>query len=76
MKGIVVVEDTDSIGIVVEDIATIDTAWDDTKATLIQLASVHYFSLSRYPVFSLAIAKVFCNLFHHDLLICKIYNTD
>ena len=33
MDGIVVVEDTDSVGIVVEDIVVVDIACVDTKAT-------------------------------------------
>ena len=67
---------TNSTGIVVEDIVAIDTAQDDTKATLVQLASIHYFSLIRYPLFSRATSEVLCNIFHHGLLIYKIYNTD
>jgi len=61
---------------VVEDIAVVDIVQDDTEATLIQLAFVHHFSLSRYPSSFLAVAEVLYNRFHHDLLICKIYNID
>ena len=60
----------------VEDIVVVDTAQGDTEDAPIQLAFIHHFSLSRYPLFSLAIAKVLCSIFHHDLLIYKIYNID
>ena len=75
-EGIIVVEDTDYVGIVVEDIVVVDIAQVDTEVALVQLAFVHHFSSGRYPSFSLAAAKVLCILFHHDLLIYKIYNID
>ena len=76
MEGIVVVEDTDSVGITAEGIMVVDIEKDDTKVVLIQLASAHHFSLSRYPSSFLAAIEVLYSLFHHDLLIYKIYNTD
>ena len=75
-KGIVVVEDTDSAGIAIEDIVVVYTALDDTEAALVQLAFAHHFSLSRYPSFFLTVVEVLYNLSHHDLLIYKIYNTN
>ena len=67
--------DTDSAGIAAEDISVVDIEKDDTKATLVQLASAHNFSLSRYPSSFLAATEVLYSPFHHDLLIYKIYNT-
>ena len=75
-KCIVVVDDSDLVGIVADNIAAVDIVQAETKATIIQLAFVHYFSLSRYPLFSLATAEVIFNIFHHDLVICKNYNID
>ena len=76
MEGIVVVEDIDSTGIVDEVIAVFDIEQDDTEAALIHLASAHHFSLSRCPSSFLAVTEMLCNIFHHALLIYKIYNTD
>ena len=76
MEGIVVVDDTDSVGIVVEDIVVVDTVQADTEATLIHLAFVPCSSSSRYLLFYIAVAEVLCSIFHHDLLIYKIYNID
>ena len=80
-EGIVVVEDTDSVDIgakdiVVVDIVLVDIEQADTEVVLIQLAFVHDFSLIRYSSFSLAAAEVLCNISHHDLRTCKIYNRD
>ena len=76
MEGIVFVEDIDSSGIVGEGIAVVDIVQDDTKVALVHLASSHHFSLSRYPLSFLAVVEVLCSLFHHGLLIYKIYNTN
>ena len=46
------------------------------EAVIVQLASTHHFSLHRYPSFFLIEAQVLCSIFHHDLLIYKIDNTD
>ena len=59
----------------VVDIA-VDIEQDDIEATLIQLAYAHHFSSSRYPSSFLAAVEVLFNIFHHDLLIYKIYNTN
>ena len=74
--GIVVVEDIDSAGIAVEDIVVVYIAQADTKPVLIQIAFAHHFSLSNYPLFSLAVAEMLYSPFYHDLLIYKIYNKD
>ena len=65
-----------SIGIAVEDIVVVDIVQDDTEVVLIHLAFAHHFSLSRYPSSFLAVAKVLCNIYHHDLMIYRIYNID
>ena len=75
MEGIVVV-DIDSVGIVSDGIVVVDIAQGDTKAVLIQLAFVHHFSLSRCPSSFLAVDEMLYSIFHHGLLIYKIYNTD
>ena len=54
----------------------VDIVQADTKAALIQLAYAHDFSLSRCPSYFLAVAEMFCNLFHRDLLSYKIHNID
>ena len=76
MEGIVVVEDTYFVSIVVEGISIFDIVQFDTEAALVQLAFVPHSSLGRYMSFSLGAAEVLCNPFHHDLSIYKIYNTD
>ena len=43
VEGIVVVEDTDSVGIAVEGIEVVDIVQADTKDALIQLAYAHRF---------------------------------
>ena len=58
MEGIVVVEDIDSIGILVEGIAVVDIAQDDTEVVLVQISSAHHFSLSRCPSSFLAIVAL------------------
>ena len=71
-KDIVFVEDIDSTCITVEDIAIVDTTQADTEATLAQLTCGHHFSLSRYPLFSLAEDEGIYSLSHHELLTYKI----
>ena len=75
MEGIVVVEDTNLDGIVVEDIV-IETAQDDIEASLVQFAFVLHSSLGRYPSFSPRAVGRICNPFHHVLPIYKTYNTN
>ena len=67
--GLVVVEDTDSTGIMVEDNVLVETTQADTMAALIQLAFFLQSSFGRYPWFSLAAVEVLYSLFHHGLLV-------
>ena len=76
MEVIVVVEDNYFFGIAAEGIAVVDIAQADTKAAVVQLAYANHFSFSRCPSYFLAVDEMLCNLFHHDRLIYKIYNTD
>ena len=71
VEGIFVVVDTNLANIMVVDIEKADT-----KVVLIQLAFAHHFSLSRYPLFFPAVVELLCSIFHHGLLIYKIYNTN
>ena len=73
--GIVDVVDTGSIDIVVFEIVVMDIKQVDTEVALIQLASSHHSSLSRYPPFSLAEDEMLYNLSHCVLQIYKNYNT-
>ena len=79
-EGIVVVVDTDFVDNVAEDtvvveIVMMDIEQDDTEVALIQLAYAHHFWSSRYPSSFPAVMEVLYIIFHHDLLIYKIYNT-
>ena len=81
VEGSVVTADNDFVDIAIEDIvvveillAHIDQA--DTQDVLVQRASSHHLSSSRYPSFSLAAAEMLCNLSRCVLQTYKIYNTD
>ena len=74
-------EDTGLIDIMVEDIvvfkiALVDIKHVGTRLMLVQLASAHHSSASRYPLFFLAIVEMLRNISHRVLHIYKIYNTD
>ena len=78
---IIAVADADYVGIVAEDIMIIeimllDIEQADTEAALVQLASSHHSSSSRYPPYFLAAAEVLFNISHRVLLIYKIYSID
>ena len=53
--------------IVVVEIVLVDIEQDGTELALVQLASTHHSSSSRYPPYSLAVAKMLCNLSHNVL---------
>ena len=61
--GIVVVEDTDSVGISIEGVFIVDIVQANTEAALVHLASSHHFSLSRYPSSFLGVVEMLCSLF-------------
>ena len=59
--------DTDFVGIANEGIAVVDIAKYDIEVVLIMLSYSHHFSFSSCPSCFLAVAKMLCILFHHDL---------
>ena len=74
-------EDTNFVGIATEDIVVVEIVLVDIKQAgmelaLIQLASAHHYSPSRYPPYSHATTEMIYNISHCVLQIYKIYNTN
>ena len=63
---------TEVVDIAVVEIVLVDIGQDGTDLLLVQLASAHHSSSSRYASSSLVVARTICNISHHVL---HIYNT-